>query len=106
MSAKVELLGGWSTPDKMLCPLALFIAPKPIRIDRHVGTATRFVLAQMFEYSNANLQNVLEGCWASTRFAGRDQWSSAIVADRRLQTHRKPKTKADPNEILLRGEET
>ena len=33
---------------------------------------------------------------ASTHFAGSDQKSLVIVADRRFQSHRKPKTKFDP----------
>ena len=36
---------------------------------------------------------------ASTRFAGNDQSSSVIVADRRVHSHRKPKTGSDPNEV-------
>jgi len=38
---------------------------------------------------------------ASIHFAGSNQWSSAIVADRRFQSHRKPKTGFDPNEFPL-----
>ena len=36
---------------------------KSIRIDRPDGTAKRVILALMFEFSNANLQNVRDGCW-------------------------------------------